>query len=263
MLPARIEKLEDVAESFRGEYKKGSDGKYTLDVGAVGDWDLQDIKGLKTTASSEREARREWETRATKAEGALVIFNELGDPDKIKADLASYAEIKEINPKKEAGKLAKEITDLWTKDQGSKYETTIKELNGKYDRVEKFLTRTLIESEAVKAIAAEKGRVKPLLPHVLSHTRIREADGEYGVEVIEIKDGKEIPRLGDDGKPMTIAALVQELKKDEDFAGNFEGTRASGAGSGGGNPPPGNRGGAPPTKSIDMIKEGLRQQGVS
>lgn len=262
MLPARIEKLEDVAEAFRGEYKPNGNG-FLLDVGAVGDWALEDIKGLKTTASSEREKRREFEKKANDAEAALAIFKDLGDPDKIKADLASFAEMKEINPKKEAGKLAKEQVDLWVKEHGSKYESTISELNGKFDRVTAFLRKTLIEGKAIEAIAVAKGRVKPLLPHVLAHTRIREVDGNFETEVIEMKEGKEIPRLGLDGKPMTIAAFVEELKKDEDFAGNFEGTRASGGGTGGGTPPPGGRtNNGQPKKSVDMIAEGLRAQGV-
>lgn len=258
-LKAIVSKIEEVPEAIRSLYKQDN-GKIVLDVDAVEGWSLEDVNGLKTSLSTERELRRDFEKRAKESEGKLTVFSELGDPTKVKEDLSKFGELKKIDPKKEADRLTAERVDLWTKEEGGKYQATIKDKDTKIDGLTKFLTKVLIESEAIKAITASKGKVKPLLPHVLANTRLREVDGEYKVEVVQIKDGKEIPRIGGtDGSPMTINQFVEELKKDDDFAGNFEGRQASGGGLGGTPPPPGMRTTGDRMSNIEMIKAGLNQ----
>jgi len=75
---------------------------------------------------------------------------------------------------------------------------------------------------------------------VRAHTRVKEVDGKFTVEVVD-KDGN--AKIADSkGTPMDIAGLVAEMKESEAFGRAFEGSGQSGSGKqpgpgGGGTPP--------------------------
>lgn len=104
-----------------------------------------------------------------------------------------------------------------------------KALDERVKKLQSALEAELVESKAVGAIAELKGSTKVLLPHVKSHVKVIEKDGEFRAVVV---DGKGNPRIGDsDGNPMSIQQFVGELKQDPDFARNFEGSGSSGSGA--------------------------------
>ncbi len=255
-LKAVVSKIEDIPEGFRGLYKQADGGKLVLDVEPVEGFALEDVGGLKSALSGEREAKRAAEAKLTELSGSLKSFEGL-DPAETRKKLTKLDELLKIDPEKEADRLARERVEGWIAGEGKKYQGEIEKREQRIASLSSALSKEMIEAKAVTAITSEKGRIKPLMPHVLARTRIREIDGQH---VAEVLDEKGNPRIGSaDGKPMTISELVRELKADPDFAGNFEGSGHSGSGSHGGSGHPGS-GGAQPTKSVDMIRSGLQSR---
>lgn len=94
-----------------------------------------------------------------------------------------------------------------------------------------------------------------LLPHVRTHTRVKEVDGKFYVEVID-KDGN--ARIADGkGTPMTIQGLVAEMRGSDTFGRAFEGSGNSGSGK-----QPGHGGGGAAKKKSDFKSEKERAQWV-
>jgi len=254
-LKAIVAKLEDVAEGFRSLYRT-VDGKFVLDVDEVDGFALENITGLRTALSKEREDRRTAQESLTKATDSLKAFEGL-DPKTTREKLTKAEELLKIDPQKEADRLTSERVKGWTDTEGARFKGELEARDKKLASLTTALAREMIESKAVLAITAAKGKVKPLLPHVLAKCRVREVDGAYVAEVLDVNGN---PRLDSEGKPVKVDQLVTEFKADPDFAGNFEGTGRSGSGSGpGAGPGAGGGGGTPPTKSVDRIKAGLEE----
>lgn len=234
-LKAIIEKIEDVPEGVRGEYKEqtAGDGKkfFLLDVSPVNGYELDNVSSLKTALGAERTAKG-------KLEAQVVKFKDL-DPDKARDALARLEELEKIDPTKEADKIAN------TKFEAAKTQLLKKhsdELEGERTKSSKYrskIDRLMIDSVAKSAIADLKGSIDLLLPHVQSQTRVVEDGDDFKVEVVD-KDGN--VRIGDSkGQPMSIKDLITEMRNSDTFGRAFEGDGQTGGGKhrsngGGGNP---------------------------
>ncbi|WP_435658091.1 hypothetical protein [Brucella pituitosa] len=218
-LKAILASLDGIEDTTKALYVE-KDGKFVLDVEGVDGFALEDVSGLKTALGKER-------TRADRAEGLVTAFKDI-DPAKAKEALAKVEEWGNLDPSKEADKIA-----------NSKFETAkaqllekhTGEINTREDRIN-HLSRTveglLIDAAATSALAEAKGSVELLLPHVRSHTRVKEVDGKFTVEVID-KDGN--ARIADaKGNAMDIGGLVAEMKQSDAFGRAFEGSGQSGSG---------------------------------
>jgi hypothetical protein len=224
------------------------DGKFVLDVEPVEGFALEDVTGLKSALGSERTSRE-------KLEKQIAKFKDL-DPDKAREALTKLDELSKFDPEKEADKIASkklesataQLLEKHTQEIGAK-EQRITTLSGAVDKL-------LRRSAATQAIAEEKGSVDLLLPHVLEHTRVKETDSGFEVEVIDVKGNVRIA----DGKgtPMTIAGLVAEMRQSEKFGRAFEASGKSGSGK-----PPGNGGGGAATKKSDFKTEKERAAWVT
>lgn len=223
---AIIDKLDDVAEPLREHYRagtkdEGTEGKFVLGVDAVGGFALEDVTGLKSALGAER-------TKREGLEGTVIKFKDL-DPDKARAALEELEELKKLDPSKEADKIAN------TKFEAAKIQLLEKhgqELVQRDERIGKLtgaMDKLVRQSAAVAAIAAAKGSVDLLLPHVLANTRTKEADdGEFSVEVI---DGKGNVRIGDaKGGAMTLEGLVAEMRQSDTYSRAFDGDGHTGSG---------------------------------
>lgn len=116
--------------------------------------------------------------------------------------------------------LKKQLLDAHGKEKAA--------LEAKIATLSKSLEENVLIATATQAIAAEKGVPTLLMPHVRSRTKL----DDNGQPVV-IDDSGNV-RVGADGKPLSIAALVAEMKADVNTFGRaFEGSGASGAGSGG------------------------------
>lgn len=232
-LKAIIEKLDDAPEALREHYRagtadEGAEGKFVLGVEAVGGFALEDVSGLKTTLGKEMTARKALEKTAKAFEGL--------DVEKARAAIAKVEELGNIDPAKEADKLAN------TKFEAAKAQLLEKhagEIKTREDRIATLtgavdgLTR---KQQATLAIAEAKGAVELLLPHVLAHTRVKETDsGEFVVEVVD-KDGN--ARIGDGkGTPMDIKGLVAEMRASDTFGRAFDADGHDGTGKKQDSPP--------------------------
>jgi hypothetical protein len=99
-------------------------------------------------------------------------------------------------------------------------------------KLRKTLQKTLIDGETQRAIAAAKGNVRMLMPHVTAHIKMIEDErtGEFRARDVD-RDGDE--RYNSTGEPMSFMDLVNEMKNDPDFAMNFEGSSGSAHGASG------------------------------
>lgn len=251
-LKAILDKIEDAPESLRDHYtagtaESGTEGKFVLAVEPVGGFALEDVNGLKTALGKERSTRE-------RLERDVVKFKDI-DPDKARDALAKLEELGNLDPAKEADKIAN------TKFEAAKSQLLEKhtgELKTRDERIG-FLTQTveslLVDAAATGALAEAKGSVELLLPHVRAHTRVKESDGRFVVEVV---DGDGNAKIADaKGTPMDIKALVAEMKASDTFGRAFEGSGQSGSGKdhgsgGGGGNSKGNFGGSR-TERADAI----------
>lgn len=230
MLKAVVEAIDAVPEAVRGFYKE-ADGKFILDVEPVDGYALEDVAGLKSTLGKEMTLRK-------KLEKDVVKFKDI-DPDKARDALAKLEELSSIDPTKEADKIASTKFEAAKTQLLEKHNGEIQTREARIGQLTKTVENLLIDQAATVAIAEAKGSIELLIPHVKAHTRVREADGKYFVDVVD-KDGN--ARIGNSkGDPMTINDFVQELRKSETFGRAFDGSGQSGSGT-----RPGNGGGGSP-----------------
>ncbi len=228
---------DSLSDEFKAEYKKQDDGTFILDVTPVGDFALENVKGLKSALSTER-------TNRENAEKKIKAFDGL-DVDKAKAALTKVKEMADWKPDEKVKEQIEAIKNqLAEKHQGElgKKDESLTSLTGQLQKV-------MIEAAAIKAIAESKGSSALLLPHVKSATKMHQTDsGEFLVEVVDKDGNARISPATGSTSPMTIAELVAEMKTQDTFAPAFEGTGASGSGASGG----GGGGGANTVKATDQ-----------
>lgn len=238
-LKALLESLDGLNDDLKAHYVE-KDGKFVLGVEPVGGYSLEDVSGLKTALGKER-------TQREKLERDVVKFKDI-DPDKARTALTELEELKKLDPASEADKIANgkfeaakaQLLEKHTKEIGTRDER-INTLSGAVDKL-------LREAQATAAIADAKGSVELLLPHVLAHTRVKEVDGKFIVEVID-HDGN--VKISDaKGTPMTIQGLVAEMRASDTFGRAFDGSGHSGSGK-----QPGSGGGGAAVKKSDFKTE--------
>lgn len=233
-LKVLVDKLDDVEEPFRGLYVETEDKKFRLDA------DIEDVTGLKNSVQATRKERDE-------AQKQIQAWKKLGKtPEEIEALLAQQEEAERTKAEK-AGE--------WDKLKVQMNEKHQQELAKREDEIKKRdaqIERLMIESTATQAIAAAEGVPTLLLPHIKASTKILHEDGQYSVRVV---DDKGNPRVNGKGDFLTIADLVEEMKKSEVFGVAFKAKGGGGgappAGGGGGNPP---AGGKPRSKMTQQEK---------
>lgn len=242
------EEFGKLGDMIKGEYKAhkiGDKDVYMLDVSGVDGYELDDVRGLKTALGSERTAK-------TNAEKLLEKFKDI-DPDAARTAIAENAELKAIDPAKEADKIANTKFENAKTQLTAKHQADLKAVTDRNALLQGQVEKLLIDSAATAALAEAKGSVDLLLPHVRKFTRVKEENGEFSVEVI---DDKGNVRIGDSkGAPMNIAGLVGEMRSSEVFGRAFEGDGKSGSGKQPGN---GGSGTQQPKRSL-MTPEAKRE----
>jgi hypothetical protein len=218
MLKAIIESMDSVPEGLREHYTE-KDGKFVLGVEAVNGYALEDVTGLKTALGKERSSRESLEK-------AVAKYKDI-DPEKAREAMTKLAELADIDPKKEADKLAQAKVDA-IKSQLLDGHT--KELKARDETLATYrgqIEKLLIDSAATAALAEAKGSVDLLLPHIRSAAKVVEKDGGFAVEIVG-PDGS--PKVNSKGDTMTIKELVAEMRNSEVFGRAFDATGQSGTG---------------------------------
>lgn len=220
-LKALVDKVEELPEAARGFYQE-KDGRFVLDVEPVDGFALEDIGGLKSTLGKEM-------TRRKALEKDFAKYKDI-DPDRAREALAKLEEFGSIDPHKEADKIVDQRVKAATGQLVQKHQKELEAERLERQSLEVQLQTVLVDQAATAALAEAKGSVELLLPHVQRHTRVRKLeDGRHVVDVVD-KDGN-VRIANSKGDPMTIAGLVQEMRKSEAFGRAFEGTGNSGSGT--------------------------------
>lgn len=227
-LKAILDTLDGLPDAQKELYDEGADGKFHLLAEGV-----EDVGGLKSALDKERKARKEAEAKVKKI-GDI-------DPDEYERLRAESEERSE-----KEGDVEKKLTTAQ-----KKFDREKAELEQKVLARDKKIHQLVLENTAKDAIEAAGGKPKVLLPHVLTKAKVIEEDGDFVPVVLDEKGNERPAKSGD--KRFTLEDLVLELKADDEFAGAFNGTGASGSGA----PPVGPRG-APPKGRVDT--ESVEQQ---
>lgn len=215
-LKAVLDSLDGVADLIKSEYVE-RDGKFHLDVTPVEGFALENTSGLKSALQKERSAR-------LKATERLGILGEV-DPERIKEAVEKLEEISGWDPEKKVSEAVKareaQIVELHKKELGK--------VSGRSEKLQRQLERVLVDQAAERAIIDAKGNVKLLLPHVKASLRVREDGDVFSAEVVNENGESRIG--GNNGSPMTIPQLIEELKQSADFQTAFAGSGHSGGGT--------------------------------
>ena len=217
------EVFDKLPDAIKTEYKKQDNGTYLLDVQAIDDFALENVKGLKSALSAERAAKE-------------TVMNSMKAFEGLDATAAKEAleKIKKLGDLPTEGKVKEQIEAI-KKQLEDKHKGELGAKEASMSKLTKQLEKMLVESAAVKAISENKGNVELLLPHVRNNVRMKQLEnGEFSVEVVDPNGQVRIsPATGQTGN-MSIAELVSEMKSKDTYAPAFEGSGASGSGATGG-----------------------------
>lgn len=215
--PEVTESLDVVPEAYRTFYKPKGEGEGF----AIAD-------GLKSLLDEKATLRKtiENERKMTKAERAKAkAWEELGKaPDEIK-ELLTERERREAEKAEKDGNwetLKKQMLDQHLKE--------LEKERKEKDTLLGALKQNLVNATAANAIATVGGIPQLLMPHIESHVKVVQEDGQYQVRVL---DAKGEPRINANGDFLTIKDLVEEMRNDQIFSRCFNGSGMSGSGSSG------------------------------
>jgi len=236
-LQATVDSLDGLPEEIHDAYEKTDDGKYRLSIlkDLVPKDQIEDVSGLKSALSKERENAKTAAQRARQLEEQYSGF----DPEE-------YQRLKELEAQEEERKAEKK--GEWEKLKSQMTEQHQTELGKREEREKKLLAaleRKTIDADAVAALNEYKGNVTLLLPHVKGHVKMVEEDGSFVARVV---DDAGNPRVNGEGNYLTVRELVSEMRDQETYANAFDNTVKSGGGTppgGGGGKPPGGKGAIP------------------
>ena len=215
-------------EILRGEYgakpidAEGTPthGMFRLNVDPVHGLELEDVGKLKTTVSASRSDQD-------------VLKADLGRAkSELEKSLARITELEAIDPESESDKLAQQKSDSTIKQMKEQHATALQAEQEKSAKLLGGLERALIRSEAITAIADQKGAPNLLLDTIMGQCKLAEKELEDGeIEYVAVVlDAARNTRIGDaGGTNMTIAQLVAEMKADPNYSRAFDGTGESGA----------------------------------
>jgi flagellar biosynthesis/type III secretory pathway protein FliH len=211
---------EQITLSKAEAYAKTDDG-FVLNVEPVKGYDVKPVEKLLGALGSERSVRAELEAKL-KALGDM-------DPKAAREALATVAEWQK-SPPDEKFKKQYEST---LKQAQEEFQKKIAATETMRDKLRSQLEQQLVDAKAREAIAKHKGNVDLLLPHV--RTRIKTEMSEAGdfAAFVTGQDGTKAHVVGKDGSlaPMSIEALVEQMRAQDAYAPAFGGTGATGGGT--------------------------------
>ena len=218
MLKAILNSLDNVPSEIANLYVE-IDGRFVLDVEPTGGFALEDVTGLKSSLSKERQ-------NARTAQKALDAFDGL-NVDEAREALGKVGEMSTWTPDDKV----REQINAREKQLTSKHVAELDKANGELTAIRGQLETQLIQASAMEAIASMGGNVQLLMPHIKSQTRMEMVDGKFVAQVI---DENGVPRVSmktgsTDG--MTINELVGSMRDAETFAPAFAGSGATGSGT--------------------------------
>jgi hypothetical protein len=210
-LPRKVADLEEIDEQYRSLYSEDEAEGFVLSVSIDGMLTEEEVKGLKENKDS-----------------VLAQLAKANERNRELTDQLKKAQDAEAKRRKAKAEEEGDYKAL-LQQQEDNFKAQLAEKDSEIAGLTEHLVMEKIDKTATEAIAAAKGSVPVLLPHVKNACRcVKGDDGEYRVEVLE--EGKR-PRLSTNGNLMTISELVEEMKSSEHFGMCFEGNGATGGGA--------------------------------
>jgi len=210
-------KFAELSEETQKLYTEVKDepGSYQLEVAG---FKSEDVSGLKANAQRIKDEKRELAEKLKEYDGIDVEeFTRLKDAE-VKAQEKAL---------KDSGDYSK-LTEQLNKAHSE--ELTKSKL--RIEKLEKDFQNQSINGSAISAISEADGNSKLLLPLVKNQLKMVESDG---VSYVVVTDEVGEPRLAKDAKTATdympVGELLTEMKGNDDYAGAFKGSGASGGGS--------------------------------
>lgn len=252
-----VKSLDGISEDTAKLYVKGEGGTYVLDLDDVDSHPM--VVGLSRTKTKERDSRKEFEKKfkALQDKTAGIDLDKLKEVDleKYNKFIAEYDSLKDEQEKRKRKKLKdKESWEKLEQDLEGRHEEVIQKLTDGFDAkfnglkqqldetnknkdkelgsMQGILGKHLKDKEITKALAAAKGNIPVLTPHLSKLVKVvKTENGGYAARVFTPEGTERFNNLGD---PMTIKELVSEFQEKPEFqgAGLFEKeTKPGGSGS--------------------------------
>jgi hypothetical protein len=223
-----IDTFEEVVPGkYRGLYERTTNDEgaevYTVSgiaKGIVGDYvgtskSLGQARGDKKTASDESASRR----KIIQAFEEMASSLGLDEHDDGVVSAVS-AHISDLVGKVKGGDELRVNLDKIKLDYQRKTDEAIAAKDADIKDRDKALQKHLISDVATREITSAKGKVTVLMPHVERQCKVvRDEHGDYVVRVV---DSQGDFRSDGAGGWMKVGGLVEEIKQDPDFGGNFE-----------------------------------------
>ena len=215
-LAAYVDSLEALPEALRPFYVPTEDGRFRLDAEGV-----EDVSGLKSALEKERAARKALKAELEAAREAQdAAADENAGPAATVDDAAGDGGAAEDGGAADRAREPGDTTDGTTAAEP--------ERDPAVTRLRALLERRLVEAEATTAVLAARGVPQLLLPAILPMLGVVEEDGQPRVRVVD-EDGR--PREDAEGRPLAVAALVDELARSEIYGRAFDGRGKTGSGT--------------------------------
>ena len=212
---------EQITLSKAEAYAKTDDG-FVLSVEPVKGYDVKPVEKLLGALGSERSVRAELEAKL-KALGDM-------DPKAAREALATVEEWKKSPPDEKFKK---------------QYESTLKQAQEEFqkklagtesvrDKLRAQLEQQLVEAKAREALTKAKAKsVDLLMPHVKARIKTEMSEAGDFSAFVTGQDGTKAHVVGKDGtlSPMSIEALVEQMRQQDGYSDAFLGSGASGGGT--------------------------------
>ncbi len=217
--PPQVEGIDQIPAQYRSIYQQNPEtNAFTLTPKIAEKFAAPGIKkALESERGRSRGLEREVKARAEKL-AAISAAAGVDDPDAVAGVISELR-----------SKTSSTAADAVRGEIARQFEGQLEAQKREAAKLRKALHTTLITNAATSAIAAAKGNVRALEPHVKERMRLVEEGGEMVARVV---DDYGNPRFREsDGLPMTPNDLVSEFRRDPDFASNFEASGNSGSGA--------------------------------
>lgn len=233
-LKAVVDNLEKIDEKYHDLYTE-QDGVYVLNVEPSEGMALENVEGLKETLNKVNKENRTLKRDLKKFDGL--------DPDEAKKALDKLDELGDLDPEKDAERIAQEKLEKGQEKLIAPFKEENQKLKDRNDKLLNSLQKSSIESAALRAVEQYGGSARLLMPHIRDRVKLVENDdGEFDIQVVD--EGGDLRTKADrEGKvhEMSVEDLVGEMRESEEFAPAFNGTAQSGGGTPPGGPKAGQR----------------------
>jgi hypothetical protein len=246
LFPTTVTTIDDVPEQYRAFYAETED-----DGGFKLTGDLADKIAAKDKVIERERARAaeleknvkkiKAKTGAADVDAAAAKYDSiLSELDQARKDLDDERGKQGKGDNKEAQERYRAEAAAERKKLAEEKDAELKAERERREKVQARLDRQMLENDARAAIAANRGKDKPLMAIVRQQLAVQEIDGDYVTVVLDDK-GEPMRDHAQGGELMTPTAYVATLRKDADYADLFLADPASGSGA---RPPAGKTGGS-------------------